>query len=225
VTFLTARDGGDPDRGTTLQALAAAGGGTEAFSVGMSFTGFFVFVLMTANWAGEFSLGTFRTLLMKQPARPQVLIGKLGGLLAFAAIALVVAEVLSVALSFPFAATQDVSTSHWISIDALGDAGSDYLNAMIGVTAWTVFAMMLGLLLRSTPLALGVGIGWAGPFEHLTGEAINAAGYYPGLLLEALSVGGTDEVSYTRAVVMVLGYAAIAAVIAVYTFTRRDMAH
>src|SRR6266545_645886 len=87
VVFLSSEATGAPsgERGTTLQELASAGGGTEAFSLAVSFSGFFVFVLFTASWAGEFSQGTFRTLMMKQPRRQYLLAGKLAGLLAFAA--------------------------------------------------------------------------------------------------------------------------------------------
>lgn len=42
---------------TTVVFLSAEDGGTEAFSVGMSFTGVFVLVIFVANWAGEFLAG------------------------------------------------------------------------------------------------------------------------------------------------------------------------
>ena len=51
--------------GTTLAALAGTGGGTEAFAVGASFVGFFVFVTFIALLAGEFSGGTFRAMVLR----------------------------------------------------------------------------------------------------------------------------------------------------------------
>ena len=77
VFSVEATDGPAAGRGVSLGELAASGGGTEAFSLGMSFSGFFVFVTLAANWASEFSQGTFRTLLMKQPRRTYLLAGKL----------------------------------------------------------------------------------------------------------------------------------------------------
>jgi ABC-2 type transport system permease protein len=219
-----ATEGPPAGRGVTLAELAAAGGGTEAFSLGMSVSGFFVFVTLAANWAGEFSQGTFRTLLMKQPRRHDLLAGKLIGLVAFAAVVLLLFEGLTWLLSLALAPTQDVSTSVWFSADGLREAARDYSNALLGVTAWSTFAMMLGVLLRSTPLTLGVGIAWAGPFEHLTERAWSAlSGLYPGLLLEALAVGGTSEAPYSRALVLLAGYAATAVAISVVSFTRRDV--
>jgi hypothetical protein len=120
---------------------------------------------------------------------------------------------------------EDVSTSEWFTADGLVEAAADYGNGMLLVSAWAIFAMMLGLLLRSTPIALGIGIAWAGPFEHITMEAWDAAsGIYPGLLLESLAVGGTEEASYLRALGLVAVYAIAAFAIAATTFARRDVA-
>jgi ABC-2 type transport system permease protein len=225
IFSVEASEGPAAGRGVTLEELAAAGGGTEAFALGISFSGFFVFVTLAANWAGEFSQGTFRTLLMQQPSRPYVLAGKLAGMVVFAAGVLLVFGGLTWALSLALAPTQDVSTSAWFSVDGLAEAASDYATALFWVSAWASFAMMLGVLLRSTPIALGVGIAWAGPFEHLTGEAVTAlTGIYPGLLLESLAVGGTADASYERALLLLIGYTAIAVAISLVTFTRRDVA-
>ncbi len=226
VVFLSAEAQAVParERGTSLEELAAAGGGTEAFSLAVSFSGFFVFVVFTANWAGEFTQGTFRTLLMKQPRRLYLLAGKLAGLLAFAAVVLLVAEAATWLISLAFTPTRDVSASAWFSLRGLGEAAEDYANALFGVSAWACFGMALGVLVRSTPLALAVGIAWAGPFEHITHRAWDAAsGWYPGLLLERLAVGGTNDVSYDRALTFLAAYVAVATALTIVWFSRRDV--
>ena len=87
-----------------------------------------------------------------------------------------------------------------------------------------VLATTVAVLLRSVPLALAVGIAWAGPFEHLLQNAWTTAGrVFPGLLLEAFVAGGTPEVSPTRALVLVAAYAAVAAAAGVAVFARRDV--
>ena len=50
------------------RARPGPGGGTEAFAVGASFVGFLVFVTFIALIAAEFSGGTFRALLLREPA-------------------------------------------------------------------------------------------------------------------------------------------------------------
>jgi hypothetical protein len=84
--------------------------------------------------------------------------------------------------------------------------------------------MALAVFVRSIPVALGIGIVWSGPFEHLLQDAWTAAGqWFPGLLLEALAAGGTAEVSSTRALALVTLYVAAAVSAAAIVFTRRDI--
>ena len=92
--------------GTTLAALAGHGGGTEAFAVGASFVGFLVFVTFIALIAGEFSGGTFRALLLREPHRLRVIVGKLAGILIVAAGVVALAEVVTFVLSLLVAPTR-----------------------------------------------------------------------------------------------------------------------
>jgi hypothetical protein len=83
---------------------------------------------------------------------------------------------------------------------------------------------MVAVLLRSVPLALGVGIAWAGPVEHIIQNSWAAAAkFFPGLLLEAFAAGGTTEVSAGRALLSVAAYTVVAAIIASVVFARRDV--
>jgi ABC-2 type transport system permease protein len=226
AVFLSASDAGEApsQRGATVASLGRAGGATEAFSIGVSFAGILVLVLFIANVAGEFSQGTFRTLLMRQPRRVGLLAGKMAALLVFAAIVLAVAEILTAAASAALAPTQDVSTAAWFSTDGLGEAADDYATALFGVAAWASLGMALAIFVRSIPVALAIGIVWSGPFEHLLEDAWSAAGqWFPGLLLEALAAGGTAEVSSTRSLVLVALYVAAAGSAAAVVFARRDI--
>lgn len=226
TVFLSATDAAGPpaDRGATVASLGRAGGATDAFVIGASFAGILIFVLFIANVAGEFSLGTFRTLLMRQPRRVGLLAGKMLALLTFAAVGLALTEILTVVASLALAGTRDVSTASWFTLDGLGAAAGDYATALFGVAAWGSLGMALAIFVRSIPAALGIGIVWSGPFEHLLQDAWTAASqWFPGLLLEALAAGGTPEVSITRALVLVTAYAAVAAGVAALVFARRDL--
>lgn len=218
--------GGPSDErgGATLESLGGPGGATEAFSTGTSFVGILVLVLFIANFAGEFSQGTFRTLLMRQPRRVGLLAGKLAALLVFAAGVLALAELLSVVASLAFAPTQGIATGSWLSLDGLGEAASGYGTALLGVTAWATLGAALAVVVRSTPIALGIGIAWSGPIEHLTADFWGGAErWFPGLLLEELSSGGTPGVSFSRTVLVLAVFVAAAATAAALTFQRRDL--
>ena len=212
------------NRGITVASLSGAGGGTEVFTTAVSFAGTFLFVVFVGVVAVEFSRGTFRTMLMYQPRRLRLLAGKTVALLAFAAAVLAVTEMLTWTAADLLAPTQDVSTDRWLSADAVGQAVADYGSVLFWITGYAVLGTTLAVLVRSVPVALAIGIAWAGPFEHLLQDAWDPAGrFFPGLLLEAFVAGGTSEVDATRAFVTVAVYVTLAAAVAGTVFARRDV--
>jgi ABC-type transport system involved in multi-copper enzyme maturation permease subunit len=211
-------------RGVTVASLSDAGGGTEVFTTAVSFAGTFLFVVFVGVVAVEFSRGTFRTMLIHQPRRLRLLAGKTTALLAFAAAVLAVTEVLTWTAARLLAPTQDVATGSWVSADALGQGLTDYGSVLFWVTGYAVLGTTLAVLVRSVPVALAIGIAWAGPFEHLLQDAWDpATRFFPGLLLEAFVAGGTPDVTATRALFTVAVYVTAAAAIAGTVFARRDV--
>jgi ABC-2 type transport system permease protein len=122
------------------------------------------------------------------------------------------------------APTQDVSTARWTTGAALGEAISDYGTVLFWVSSYAVLGTALAVAIRSVPVALAVGIAWAGPVEHLVQEAwLPATRWFPGLLLEAFVAGGTPEVTAARAFVTVAAFVVVAAALAGTSFSRRDV--
>ena len=210
--------------GASLVALNGHGGGTEAFAVGASFTGFLVFVTFIALMATEFSGGTFRALLLRDPHRVRVIAGKLIGILMVAAATVALVEAFTFLLSLLVAPSNDVSTSGWFSIQSVGAGLENYATVLGGVAGWAIFGTMLAVIFRSTPLALGVGFAWAGPFENIVVDSWSAGyRYFPGQVLASLIQGGTIELGLARAVLTASLYAAIAAAVALTLVSRRDV--
>jgi len=227
ATFLSAEPAPGPSqgRGATLESLAEPGGGTEAFSRGIGFVGLLVLVAFSARLAGEFSHGTLRTVLIKEPRRLRVVLGKTVALVGFMAAVLLLAEALSFAASVLIAPTQDVATANWYGLDAIGDAAGNYAAALAGTLGWALYGMTLALLLRSVAIAVGVGVAWAGPLEHITAESWQAAErWFPGLQLETLAAGGTSDLPYERALLLTAIYATLAVAAGLVTLRRRDIA-
>lgn len=226
--FSTAREsaGGAPSRraGTTLANLAGPGGGTEAFAVGASFVGFLVFVTVIALMAGEFSGGTFRAMVLRDPHRLWVIVGQLAGILLVAAGVVAVAEAFAFVTSLVVAPTRDVSTADWFSLQSLGAGLRDYATVLSGVAGWAVFGTTLAVIFRSTPLALGVGFAWAGPFENIIVDSWQAGyRYFPGQVLASLIQGGTTELGIGRAAITAALYAVVAAATGLVLVSRRDV--
>jgi ABC-2 type transport system permease protein len=225
IVLATAEERGTPrGRGLTYAGLADAGGGTEVFTTAVSFAGTFLFVVFVGAVAIEFTRGTFRTMLLHQPRRLRLLAGKMAGLLAFSAVVLAAAEAITWATARLIAPSMDIATDDWISVAALGDALADYGSVLFWVSGYALLGMTLAVLVRSVPLALGIGIAWAGPVEHIVQDAWSTANsVFPGLLLEAFVAGGTSDVSASRALLTVALYVLVAVVIAGTTFARRDV--
>jgi len=210
--------------GTTLAAFNGSGGGTEAFAVGASFTGFLVFVTFIALIASEFSGGTFRSLLMREPSRIRVIVGKLTGVLLVVGAAVALAEACTFTMSLLLAPSKDISTAEWWSLSSLGDGIVDYLTVMGGVIGWAVFGTTLAVVFRSAPVALGVGFAWAGPFENIVVDSWRAGyRFFPGQVLGSLIQGGSAELGLGRALLTASTYAAIAAITTLLLVSRRDV--
>jgi ABC-2 type transport system permease protein len=226
IVLAAAEPAGQPvsGRSVTVASLSESGGGTEVFTTAVSFAGTFLFVVFVGVVAIEFSRGTFRTMLLYQPRRVRLLAGKITALLAFAAVVLAATEVLTWVAATALAPTQDVSTGSWLSVDALGQGVADFGSVLFWVSGYAILGTALAVLVRSVPIALAIGIAWAGPLEHLLQDAWGPAGrFFPGLLLEAFVAGGTPTVSAPRALLTVAVYAVFTAAVAGAVFSRRDV--
>jgi ABC-type transport system involved in multi-copper enzyme maturation permease subunit len=231
LAFATAEAGdptGPPDASEpfalTLGQLAEAGGLTQGFSVAAGFISLLVFVVFLTSITSEYGHGTLRVLLTRQPNRAKLLAGKVLALLAITAAALLVAVVVSAVAAVVLAGMWDVSTADWFTSTGLVNAAGDYANALLTATFFGVLGGVMGLLLRSTVLALGVGLAWLMPVEHIIQNGWAGAGrWFPGLLFEAVGRGGTDVTSYQRALFFAVGITVVMAVVGATTFLRRDV--
>ena len=227
TVFASAKSTGIADSrqgGTTLAELASSGGATQAFAVGASFAGFLVFVTSIAVVAAEFSGVTLRALLIREPHRLRLIVGKVAGLLLVAAGVAAAAELSSIVLSIVVAPTKDVGTSAWFSLAGVGHAALDYLTVMLGVAGWAVFGSVLAVIFRSAPLALGVGFAWAGPFENIVVDSWGAGyRFFPGQVLASLIRGGTSELAMGRALLTATLYTGLAGLVALTVVARRDV--
>jgi ABC-type transport system involved in multi-copper enzyme maturation permease subunit len=186
-------------------------------------------VVTLAVWAisvaSEYSQGTLRNLLVRQPRRLRLLAGKLLALASFTAGALVVAGVAATAVALLLAPTRGIPTSAWFSADGLAALCSGFANLLLATWGWGLLGALLALLLRSPAAAVGAGVAYALPFELvLTTAWASGARWLPGQLLGTLADGGSAAVSYGRAAALLAVYGALVVAAAATLFTRRDVA-
>jgi ABC-2 type transport system permease protein len=209
---------------STFAGLAGANGLTRGFANAAGLLGIVVFVLFLTSMTSEYSHGTLRVLLTRQPRRAQLLGGKFLALVAVAAAAMMAALLLSTAAAIPLAHSRGISTVAWFTVGGLGHLASNYGNALLAVVFFGAAGFALAVLLRSTVLALGVGLAWLLPLENIVQNSWAGSGHWlPGLLFGAVGRGGTNIVSYQVALALALAYCAIALTVASVSFLRRDV--
>jgi hypothetical protein len=115
-------------------------------------------------------------------------------LLACVAAVLLAAELFSGGTAIVLAHARGIPTADWLTAAGLRHAAGDYANAVLTATAFGTIGMMTGVLVRSTPIALGIGLAWLGQLEHIVRRRAGA-NWFPGLLISAIAAAATVTTS------------------------------
>ena len=208
----------------TIAELAAPDGLVHGVVHVSSLIGIVVLCLFAGAFATEYSQGTMRNLLVREPRRVHLLCGKFLALAAFIGVAVVLEIVVSGAFAFALAPGKGISTAAWTSSAGLRDLGQATLHVYLACVGYGVLGAALGVLLRSPGVAIGTAVAYIIPGEAIIVAAIWSAGnrWLPGQLLSALAQGGTGDASYSHALVTLTVYAAVIAAGTLVLFRRRD---
>ncbi|HEY1775848.1 MAG TPA: ABC transporter permease [Solirubrobacteraceae bacterium] len=180
--------------------------------------------LFAGAFATEYSQGTMRNLLVREPRRSRLLAGKFLALAAFITIAVVLEIVVSSAVAFALAPGRGISTAAWTSSAGLDDLGQATLHVFLASVGYGLLGAAFGILLRSPGVAIGTAVAYILPGEAIIVGAIwgNGDRWLPGQLLDALAHGGNDNSSYSHALVVLAIYMAALAAGSLWLFRRRD---
>jgi ABC-2 type transport system permease protein len=221
----TPTDQGPGGEGLTLAQLATADGLAVILSSAATFIGVVALSVFAISIASEYSQGTLRNLLVRQPRRMRLLAGKLLALASFTTISVLVAGVAAAGVALLVAPTQDISTSAWFTSAGWTALGAGLGNLLLATLGWGLLGTVLALVLRAPAAAVGVGLAYALPGELLVTAAwSDGARWLPGQLLDTLAQGGTAAVTYGWAGLLLALYALVAVVAGTTLFTRRDVA-
>jgi ABC-type transport system involved in multi-copper enzyme maturation permease subunit len=186
--------------------------------------GIVAFGIAAAQIASEYTLGTLRQLLVRQPRRAIVLAGKYLAVVSFLVGAVVFASVLSGAASVVMAHARGVSTSAWTSSTGIHDLTQALGNMVLAVIGFATLGLVVGLVLRSSVAAVIVGFAWLIPFESVIGVILKGANrWLPGELLGVVAQGGNSTASYLAALATLAVYLGAALAVAFTIFVRRDV--
>lgn len=208
----------------TVGQLAHPAGITQGLADSVVLLGSIALSIAAAQFGGEFTHGTLRNLLVRQPRRWVVLSGKCLAVLSFLIGALLAAAVVGTGAGFAAAAVRGVPTGAWTSVTGLVDLGRIVGDLAASVSGFAVVGMVLGVLLRSSVIAIAAGLALLLPVETIVTSSLpGAARWLPGHLLQAIAQGGTATSPFGPALVTVGAYLAALAAATVLVFLRRDV--
>jgi ABC-2 type transport system permease protein len=219
---------GNGDRGRTIgrEVLQLSSGSVNGFASVGNFLGIIALCVFAAQTAQEYTYGTLRNLLIRQPGRMKILIGKLISMKLFALVMISIAAVVSIAISYFLAPGAKVSTDLWFTSEGFQEIFTTYINVSISVFAFGIVGMILGLLLRSPISAISFGVLWLLIVENLL-IAVKSSlqSWLPGAQLSAIASGGLPDLTYKHALTVGGIYVVVGAAIASVLFVRRDVAN
>ena len=219
---------GNSDRGRQVsrEVLNLASGSVFGFASVGGLLGIIALCVFAAQTAQEYTYGTLRNLLVRQPGRVRLLAGKLAAMKIFALLLVAIAALVSVGLSVALADRAKVSTVLWFTADGYHAIGQTLLNVSISVIYFGIIGMTLGLLLRSPISAISIAVLWILIIENLIGAVKPVTlDWMPGNQLSVIAQGGSPDVSYSHALILGSFYVFIGATIATILFSRRDVAN
>ena len=188
-------------------------------------------IMVTSNIAAEWSQGTVRNLLVREPGRLRLLTGKMLALVLFVTISLVLTLAISAALILVAAHTQGISTAAWTSSEGIRTFLSFFGNEVLCLVGISLLGMLIALLTRSLGAAVGIALAYVLVPEGIIAMAwkegskwfpIRVLNFLPGSVFPT-AVGPTPPQGYTAALLVALlwmaGFMAVSAVV----FRRLDI--
>jgi ABC-type transport system involved in multi-copper enzyme maturation permease subunit len=219
---------GNGDRGVqiTREMLSLPSGATQSFSSIGGLLGIIALCVFAAQTAQEYSLGTLRNLLVRQPGRIRILIGKLASMKTFAMVMTLVSAIISIGVSYALAGGQNVSTELWFNGDGRLEIAKTLLNVFLSILGFGIIGMVLGIILRSPISSISLGVLWLLIVENIVGALKSSTlNWLPGNQLSTIATGGSENVSYSHALSLSAIYVSVALVIATVLFTKRDVSN
>ena len=217
---------GDRGRSISREVLALANGSVNGFASVGGFLGIIALCVFAAQTAQEYTYGTLRNLLIRQPGRMKILVGKLVSMMLFAIAMIAIAAVVSITISYILAPGAEVNTDLWFTSDGFEAIFTTFTNVTISVVAFGIVGMILGLLLRSPISAISFAVLWLLIVENLLIAVRNSLqSWLPGAQLSAIATGGAVDLTYKHALTVGGLYVAVGAIVASVLFVRRDVAN
>ncbi|MEA3143182.1 MAG: type transport system permease protein [Thermoplasmata archaeon] len=227
---ITLEDAARGGASVSREMLEASDGMVAAFGLAGPLIGVVALVIFAQNLGAEYSHGTLKVLLSREPRRLHLLAGKAAALALLATLAIVAAFVAQSLLATVMAAARGIPATAWFQPHGLATAGLLLLRVVGAALAWGAIGLLLAILLRASAAAIGIGIGYTLVAEPIVSLAFNrGAKYLPGRTLQSFVSWGSAPpgqpvgLDGPMAAFLLLAYLAVLLGVAVMLFTRRDV--
>jgi hypothetical protein len=208
----------------SLHQLAKPNGLVIGVARASMLLGVVAFGIAASQVASEYSLGTLRQLLVRQPRRSVLLAGKMLATASFLVLALCFAAVIALIVAVAAAHSRSVPTSAWFTGTGLGDLFRELGDLTLGVIGYSVLGMALGQFVRSAVFAVIVGFAWLIAVENIITRIVpSTEQWLPGASIMAVASGGVEGVSYSRGLILGAVYIVAAIAAAMTVFLRSDV--
>jgi ABC-2 type transport system permease protein len=208
----------------SLHQLAQPGGLVIVVARAAMLLGVVAFGIAASQVASEYSLGTLRQLLVRQPRRAVLLAGKMLGVITFLVLALCFAAVVALVVAVVAAHSRGVPTSAWFTATGLGDLFRELGDLVLATIGYSVLGMALGQFVRSAVFAVIIGFAWLIAVENIITRIVPAIQpWLPGQSIIAVASGGAEGVGYGHGLILAAAYLAAAVTAAMTVFLRSDV--
>jgi ABC-type transport system involved in multi-copper enzyme maturation permease subunit len=208
----------------SLAVLAQPNGLIHGVSRVVVLLGIVAFGVAAFQIASEYSLGTLRQLLVRQPRRAVLLVGKYLGVLSFIVAAVIFASLVAGGVAVIMAHLRHVPVGAWFSATGVKDLTAALGELLLAVVGFATLGLAVGLFLRSAVFAVIVGLAYLIAVESIIGRVLPAVNkWLPGQLLLGVGQGGNATTTFPRAVMLSAIYLVVVGLVTTYAFRRRDV--
>lgn len=212
-----------PGEGATPAMLATVHGMLTFLGHSSSLLEVIALIIVAAAVAAEYSQGTLRNLLVRQPARLRLLSGKVLALLSYVSLAAILAMAAGFGVALLEARHVGVSTAAWTSSDGITSLLRLDLDILLAVLGFGVLGLFFATVFRSAVGAVGVSLAYLLAVEGLlVGFWSELGQWLPGQVFGAIATG-SDTLTYGRAATTAVIYTASMLIVGAVLFRVRDV--
>jgi ABC-2 type transport system permease protein len=208
----------------TLHQLAQPNGLVIGVARASMLLGVVAFGIAAAQIASEYSLGTLRQLLVRQPRRAVLLSGKMLGVVTFLIGALCFAGVVALVVAVLAAGSRHVPTHAWFTGTGLEDLFRELGDLVLAVIGYSVLGLAIGMFVRSAVFAVIIGFAWLVAVENIITRIVpSVQQWLPGASITAVASAGGEGVGYAHGLILSGVYLVVAIGATTVVFLRRDV--